>query len=80
MRRETELLPGIARLLLDLHFPPSLHGELCEAVGLDPEPAGIGRLPAARRQRDPRMRTRQVFHGEPRPGTWPVNASVGSGR
>ncbi|MFF8596640.1 phosphorothioated DNA-binding restriction endonuclease [Streptomyces sp. NPDC015220] len=66
LRREPPLLSRIARLLLDLHFPPSLHGELCEAVGLelDPEaePAGTDlagpaeRSPAARRQRDRRMR------------------------
>ncbi|WP_181797155.1 phosphorothioated DNA-binding restriction endonuclease [Streptomyces sp. WELS2] len=54
LRREPELLGRIARLLLDLHFPPSLHAELCEAVGLEPEPAE--RLVPARRQRDPRMR------------------------
>ncbi|MEE1941324.1 HNH endonuclease [Streptomyces sp. TRM 70361] len=56
LRREPALLGRIARSLLDLHFPPSLHGELCEAVGLDLEPAGTGYLPAARRQRDRRMR------------------------
>ncbi|MGC9382442.1 phosphorothioated DNA-binding restriction endonuclease [Streptomyces sp. MH13] len=56
LRREPRLLGGIARLLLDLHFPPSLHGELCEAVGLDLEPAETGRLVTARRRRDPRMR------------------------
>ncbi|MFI2413394.1 phosphorothioated DNA-binding restriction endonuclease [Streptomyces sp. NPDC018947] len=55
LRREPDLLGRIARLLLDLHFPPSLHGELCEAVGLEAEPAG--RLAAVRgRRRDPRMR------------------------
>lgn len=56
LRREPDLLGRIARLLLDLHFPPSLHGELCEAVGLDLEPAEAGQLPPARRQRDRRMR------------------------
>jgi putative restriction endonuclease len=56
LRREPDLLGRIARLLLDLHFPPSLHGELCEAVGLELEPAEPERLVAARRQRDPRMR------------------------
>ncbi|XHM62493.1 phosphorothioated DNA-binding restriction endonuclease [Streptomyces nigra] len=56
LRREPVLLHRIARSLLDLHFPPSLHGELCEAVGLDLEPAETGRLSAARRQRDRRMR------------------------
>ncbi|WP_318202010.1 phosphorothioated DNA-binding restriction endonuclease [Streptomyces sp. SCL15-4] len=56
LRREPDLLGRIARLLLDLHFPPSLHGELCEAVGLELEPAEVERLVPARRQRDPRMR------------------------
>ncbi|MEV6543948.1 phosphorothioated DNA-binding restriction endonuclease [Streptomyces sp. NPDC051665] len=56
LRREPELLHRMARSLLDLHFPPSLHSELCEAVGLDLEPAEIHQLPAARRQRDRRMR------------------------
>ncbi|MFJ9634003.1 phosphorothioated DNA-binding restriction endonuclease [Streptomyces sp. NPDC101175] len=56
LRHEPELLHRITRSLLDLHFPPSLHSELCEAVGLDPEPAENHRLPTARRQRDRRMR------------------------
>ncbi|KOX01307.1 phosphorothioated DNA-binding restriction endonuclease [Streptomyces sp. NRRL B-3648] len=56
LRREPDLLGRIARLLLDRHFPPSLHGELCEAVGLEPQWAGTERLPAVRRQRDRRMR------------------------
>ncbi|MGW1725869.1 phosphorothioated DNA-binding restriction endonuclease [Streptomyces sp. NPDC002306] len=54
--RDPRLLGRIARVLLDLHFPPSLHGELCEAVGLGPEPAESVGIPAARRQRDRRMR------------------------
>lgn len=56
LRREPELLARIARLLLDLHFPPSLHGELCEAVGLQPAPVEAERFSAARRRRDRRMR------------------------
>ncbi|MGV9993468.1 phosphorothioated DNA-binding restriction endonuclease [Streptomyces sp. NPDC003374] len=56
LRRDPQLLGRIAQLLLELHFPPSLHGELCEAVGLGLEPAQAGRLVTARRQRDPRMR------------------------
>ncbi|MBM7087944.1 HNH endonuclease [Streptomyces sp. S12] len=50
------LLARMARLLLDLHFPPSLHGELCEAVGLDLEHAETGLPSATRRQRHRRMR------------------------
>ncbi|MGX1541346.1 phosphorothioated DNA-binding restriction endonuclease [Streptomyces adustus] len=56
LRGEPQLLERMARLLLDLHFPPSLHGELCEAVGLDLEPARAEQLSAVRRQRDRRMR------------------------
>ncbi|MFJ4548501.1 phosphorothioated DNA-binding restriction endonuclease [Streptomyces sp. NPDC088817] len=56
LRREPQLLASIARLLLDLHFPPALHSELCEAVGLELEPAETEQLSTARRQRDPRMR------------------------
>ncbi|MFF8671477.1 phosphorothioated DNA-binding restriction endonuclease [Streptomyces sp. NPDC015242] len=56
LRRDPDLLGRIARLLLDLHFPPSLHGELCDAVGLDLEPAEAELVAAARRRRDPRMR------------------------
>ncbi|MEV7952693.1 phosphorothioated DNA-binding restriction endonuclease [Streptomyces sp. NPDC088141] len=56
LRREPSLLGRIARVLLDQHFPPSLHGELCEAVGLELEPTESEPLPAGRRQRDRRMR------------------------
>lgn len=56
LRREPSLLGRMARVLLDLHFPPSLHGELCEAVGLELEPAETGRVSSARRKRDRRMR------------------------
>ncbi|SHM59236.1 hypothetical protein SAMN05216268_11295 [Streptomyces yunnanensis] len=42
----------IARLLPDLHFPPSLHGELREAVGLELEPAEIERPSPARPKPD----------------------------
>ncbi|MEV6168025.1 phosphorothioated DNA-binding restriction endonuclease [Streptomyces sp. NPDC051954] len=56
LRSEPELLGRMARLLLDLHFPPSLHGELCEAVGLELEPSQPEHLSTARRQRDRRMR------------------------
>ncbi|MFI5771857.1 phosphorothioated DNA-binding restriction endonuclease [Streptomyces sp. NPDC051658] len=56
LRREPSLLGRIARVLLDQHFPPSLHGELREAVGLELEPVESGPLPAGRRQRDRRMR------------------------
>ncbi|WP_181785752.1 phosphorothioated DNA-binding restriction endonuclease [Streptomyces phytophilus] len=56
LRREPELLGSLVRSLLDSHFPPSLHTELCEAVGLGLEPAGGGRPAAVPRQRDPRLR------------------------
>lgn len=57
LSREPSLLARIARVLLDLNFPPSLHPDLCEAVGLELELAETD--PAAareRRQRDRRMR------------------------
>ncbi|NBM16464.1 phosphorothioated DNA-binding restriction endonuclease [Streptomyces sp. GC420] len=56
LRREPSLLGRVARVLLDLNFPPSLHDELCQAVGLALEPVETGRLSVARRQRDRRMR------------------------
>ena len=56
LRREPSLLGRMTRVLLDRNFPPSLHGELCEAVGLEPDEAGTGSIQAARRQRDRRMR------------------------
>ncbi|GAA3497245.1 HNH endonuclease [Streptomyces prasinosporus] len=56
LRREPSLLGRMARVLLDANFPPSLHEELCEAVGLEAAPAEAERLAAARRQRDRRMR------------------------
>lgn len=63
LRRDPTLLARITQVLLDLHFPPSLHGELREAVGLDLEPAevaeaAVASLAAARGQRDRRMRER----------------------
>ncbi|MFE9613253.1 phosphorothioated DNA-binding restriction endonuclease [Streptomyces sp. NPDC006012] len=63
LRREPSLLGRLARTLLDLNFPPSLHGELCEAVGLEleaePVPAAeLLRAVPRQRQRDPRMRER----------------------
>lgn len=57
LRREPSLLGRMARVLLDLHFPPSLHQDLCEAVGLELEQAETDALTApGRRQRDRRMR------------------------
>ncbi|WP_371612603.1 phosphorothioated DNA-binding restriction endonuclease [Streptomyces clavifer] len=55
LRREPSLLGRMARVLLDLNFTPSLHGELCEAVGLALEEAEAP-ASSARRQRDRRMR------------------------
>ncbi|MEU9362946.1 phosphorothioated DNA-binding restriction endonuclease [Streptomyces sp. NPDC048301] len=56
LRRESSLLSRMARVLLDLNFPPSLHSELCEAVGLELEEAETAQLSAARKQRNRRMR------------------------
>jgi putative restriction endonuclease len=56
LRRDPSLLGRMARVLLDLHFPPSLHGELSEAVGLELESAETEPLTARRRQRGRAMR------------------------
>lgn len=56
LQREPSLLGRMARVLLDLNFPPPLHEELCGAVGLELEAVETGRLSTARRQRDRRMR------------------------
>lgn len=56
LRQEPSLLGRMARVLLDLNFPPSLHGELCEAVGLELEPLEAARITVERRRRDRRMR------------------------
>ncbi|MER7932175.1 MULTISPECIES: phosphorothioated DNA-binding restriction endonuclease [unclassified Streptomyces] len=57
LRREPSLLGRMARVLLDLHFPPSLHQDLCEAVGLELELAETEALTAPeQRRRDRRMR------------------------
>ncbi|WP_455358362.1 phosphorothioated DNA-binding restriction endonuclease [Streptomyces sp. SYSU K21746] len=56
LRGEPSLLGRMARVLLDLNFPPSLHGELCDAIGLELEPAETERFSVARRQRNRRMR------------------------
>ncbi|MEV4613490.1 phosphorothioated DNA-binding restriction endonuclease [Kitasatospora sp. NPDC049258] len=65
LRKEPALLGRLARVLLDFHFPPSLHTDLCEAVGLDLDLADTEGLTegapgwserAARRLRDRRMR------------------------
>jgi putative restriction endonuclease len=56
LRREPSLLGRMARVLLDLNFPPSLHEELCESVGLELEQAETAQVSAVRRQRDRRMR------------------------
>ncbi|MFC5954746.1 phosphorothioated DNA-binding restriction endonuclease [Streptomyces pratens] len=57
LRREPSLFGRMARVLLDANFPPSLHDEVCEAVGLESAPDLPERLPGAhRQQRDRRMR------------------------
>jgi putative restriction endonuclease len=57
LRREPSLLGRMARVLLDLHFPASLHQDLCDAVGLELEQAETDTVAGPqRRQRDRRMR------------------------
>ncbi|GAA4841282.1 phosphorothioated DNA-binding restriction endonuclease [Kitasatospora terrestris] len=56
--REPSLLGRLVRVLLDANFPPSLHADLCAAVGLDIERAELTAAAAATaaRRRDQRMR------------------------
>jgi putative restriction endonuclease len=58
LRRDPPLLSRMVRVLLDLHFPSSLHDDLCRAVGLELEPAEAAALTGApgTRRRDARMR------------------------
>ncbi|MEV8596535.1 phosphorothioated DNA-binding restriction endonuclease [Streptomyces sp. NPDC052012] len=57
LRREPDLLGRMARAVLDANFPPSLHPDLCEAVGLALEPLEVEQFSGTRRQqRDRRMR------------------------
>ncbi|MEU9603972.1 phosphorothioated DNA-binding restriction endonuclease [Streptomyces sp. NPDC048057] len=56
LRQDSALLGRIARVLLDRHFPPSLHGELCDAVGLELELAETATVSARRRSRDRQLR------------------------
>ncbi|AZS86305.1 restriction endonuclease [Streptomyces griseoviridis] len=56
LRREPSLLGRIARTLLDSHFPPSLHADLCDAVGLELDDAAGAPVPGGRRRRGSRMR------------------------
>ncbi|WP_299529348.1 phosphorothioated DNA-binding restriction endonuclease [uncultured Streptomyces sp.] len=56
LRREPSLLGRMARVLLDLNFPPSLHAELCDAVGLEPDGTEVPPAATKRRQRNRRMR------------------------
>ncbi|WP_200258123.1 phosphorothioated DNA-binding restriction endonuclease [Streptomyces sp. HSG2] len=55
LRREPSLAGRMASVLLDRHFPPSLHDELRDAIGLDGESTVTGQAPPARR-RNRRMR------------------------
>ncbi|MFJ4189374.1 phosphorothioated DNA-binding restriction endonuclease [Kitasatospora sp. NPDC089509] len=64
LMKEPGLLGRLVRVVLDFHFPPSLHTDPCEAVGLDldlAETEGVtgtlgGTQRVTRRQRDRRMR------------------------
>lgn len=50
LRADPSLLDRMARMLLDRHFPPSLHAELCEAAGLELDAVPVP-LPAPRNRR-----------------------------
>lgn len=54
-----EHIVGVARHLLDAHFPETLHGDILDAVGLDLlalDEGGDDREVTSRRKRDPRFR------------------------
>ncbi|CAN3984650.1 hypothetical protein KPATCC21470_7378 [Kitasatospora purpeofusca] len=48
LRKDPALLGRLARVLLDFHFPPSLHADLCEAVSLDLDPVEADGVMAGR--------------------------------
>ncbi|NSC23584.1 restriction endonuclease [Streptomyces albus subsp. chlorinus] len=52
------LLPTLARTLLELHFPPSLHEDIAADAGLDLEAADGARVAVRRLVRDPRRAAR----------------------
>ncbi len=59
LRSDPQLLPQLARILLDANFEPSLHDDICAEAGLALEAAEISGLPhgrQARRGRDPAFR------------------------
>lgn len=53
---DPSLVARLAQMLLDAHFPASLHDEILDAVGLDLDAGGPGTRPHARRRRDPAFR------------------------
>ena len=56
LKREPRLLGTVARYLLDANFEPSVHQDICEAVGLDLASLEVGR--AIGKLRDPTFRAR----------------------
>ena len=56
LRADPGLLPRLARVVLDTNFEPSLHADICAAIGLDLEEAeseAAGQGEDERRRRDP---------------------------
>ncbi len=54
LRADPGLLPRLARVVLDTNFEPSLHADICAAIGLDLEAAETQAAgEAERRRRDP---------------------------
>ena len=78
LRRDPALVEAAAELLLDAHFPESMHDAIRERVGLRRDAGGASLvreeweaddLVAPRRPPDPRFvdwHRREVFRGEPR--------------
>ncbi|MEU2511744.1 phosphorothioated DNA-binding restriction endonuclease [Streptomyces syringium] len=78
---EPALLGRLAHLLLDSHFPPSLHSDITAAVGLDLEAAdGVVRLGEAAmetRRRNAELRAKVLIAYESRCAFCGFNGSIG---
>lgn len=60
LEKDPVLFAGVVRSLLDANFPPTLHEDILDAVGIEMEPAELPQIPKARR-RDPAFRERVLL-------------------
>ncbi|MGY4952262.1 phosphorothioated DNA-binding restriction endonuclease [Streptomyces nigrescens] len=77
---EPALLGQLAQLLLDSHFPPSIHSDIAAAVGLDLEPAEVAARtagPAPERRRAAELRRRVLVAYEYRCAFCGFDGSIG---